>query len=291
MADMNLALQNVGLVTLVSRGTRPAAGAIVQDGYDLDCPWHHHDMHQIQYAFEGSMDLEDAQGRHLLPRSLAGWIPAGVTHRNSVHRVRSVSILLAPETVENAGDRIRVIRVSPLMREMIAEAVRWPIGRAQDETGRTFFAAFARLCGEWIADETPFTLPTSTEPRLGAAIAHTQARLADATMAEVCRSAGMSERTLRRRFRAELGMGWDEYRRRARLLSAIDALTGSDRSIAQIAGDVGFESQSAFAKAFQQLAGETPRAFRARAVRGWYGAGPAAETGEHRPTTNTDPGG
>lgn len=265
---MNIASQNVGLVTLVDPAVRPAAGAIVLDSYDLDCPWHHHDMHQIQYAFEGSIELEDAHGRHLLPRSLAGWIPAGVTHRDSIHLVRSVAILLAPEMVDDAGDRIRVIRVSPLMREMIAEAIRWPIDRPQDETGQIFFKAFGRLCGEWIADEAPFTLPSSTNPALESAIAHTWAHLVDVTLAEVCRTAGMSERTLRRRFQAELGMGWDEYRRRARLLSAIDALTNSDRSVARIAADVGFESQSAFAKAFQQLAGETPRNFRARALQG-----------------------
>jgi AraC-like DNA-binding protein len=261
---MDISAQNIGLVTLVDPRGRPAAGAIVQDAFDLDCPWHHHDMHQIQYAFEGSIALEDAHGRHLLPRSLAGWIPAGVSHRDSIRRVRSVSLLLAADMIPDAGDRVRVIRVSPLMREMIAEAVRWPIDGPQDDTGRIFFSAFARLCREWIADEAPFTLPTSTDPALQAAIAYTRANLAQATFADVCRAAGLSERTLRRRFRAELGAGWENYRRRARLLAAVEALTGTDRSVAQIAAEVGFESQSAFAKAFQQLTGETPRAFRLR---------------------------
>ena len=68
----------------------------------------------------------------------------------------------------------------------------------------------------------------------------------------------MSERTLRRRFQAELGMGWDEYRRRARLLSAVEALSDGSRSITRIAADVGFESQSAFTKAFRQFTGKTP---------------------------------
>jgi hypothetical protein len=49
-------MHNVGLVTLVDPTVRPIAGAIIQDGFDLECPWHHHDMHQLQYAFEGSME-------------------------------------------------------------------------------------------------------------------------------------------------------------------------------------------------------------------------------------------
>lgn len=259
-------MQTIGLVTLVDPAIRPTAGIIVQDRYDLDCPWHHHDMHQIQYAFEGSIELEDAHGRHLLPRSLAGWIPAGVTHRDSLHRVRSVSLLLSADMVPNAEERVRILKVSPLMRAMIAEAIRWPLDRAQeDETGRVFFAAFARLCREWIADEAPFTLPGSTDPALKAAMHYTAQHLSGSTLDAACRAAGMSERTLRRRFRADLGMGWDDYRRRARLLSAAEALSDSRRSVAQIAADVGFESQSAFARAFQQLTGETPRDFRARA--------------------------
>ena len=257
-------MHDIGLITLVDPAVRPWAGVIVQDAFDLDCPWHHHDMHQLQYAFESSMELEDAHGRHLLPRHLAGWIPAGVTHRNSVHHVRSVSILLAADSVPNAGGRVRILRVSPLMREMIAEAMRWPLERPLDETGQIYLAALARLCGEWIADEAPFTLPTSTDPGLRAATAYTREHLAGSTITAACQAAGLSERTMRRRFRAELGMGWDEYRRRARLLAAIEALTNGNESIVRIAADVGFESQSAFAAAFQQLTGRTPRTFRSQ---------------------------
>lgn len=261
---MDISSLNIGLSTLVDPARRPPAGAVLQDAYDIDSPWHHHDMHQIQYAFEGSMELEDRGGRHLLPRNLAGWIPAGVEHRNSVHRVRSVAILLARDMVPDAGDRVRVIKVSPLMREMMAEACRWSIFSPQDETGRAFFAAFGRLCGEWIADEAPFSLPSSADPQVAAAAAHTRANLAATTLPEAAAAGGLSERTLRRRFHSELGMGWDDYRRRARLLAAVEMLSDSPRSIAKIAGDVGFESQSAFAKAFQQLTGETPREFRRR---------------------------
>ena len=265
---MDISARNIGLVTLGDPAARPTAGAIVQDAYDLDVPWHHHDLHQIQYAFEGSIELEDRHGRHLLPRSLAGWIPAGVTHRDSIHRIRSVSILLAPDSVPDAGDRVRIIRVSPLMRAMVAEAARWPIDRALDETGHAFFAAFARLCGEWIGCEAPFTLPTAVDPALAAAIAFTRANLAEATLPQTCRAAGLSERTLRRRFQATLGMGWEEYRRRARLMAAAEALSEDRHSVARIAADVGFESQSAFAKAFRELTGETPRAFRMRSGAG-----------------------
>lgn len=256
---------DIGLVTLAGPAAHPSAGVIVQDSFDVACPWHHHDFHQLQYAFEGSITLEDASGRHLLSRNLAGWIPAGVTHRDSMHKVRSLSLLISTTLVKRAGHRVRIVRAPPLMRAMLDEAHRWPIGGALDDIGRAFFVAFGKLCEEWIADEAPFTLPTTPDERLTAAINYSRAHLADATMQGACAAARLSERSLRRRFRALLGMGWDEYRRRARLMAAAALLADGDQPIVRIAMDVGFESQSAFTAAFGQLMGETPRQFRHRA--------------------------
>lgn len=262
-----IADRDLGLVTLVDPALQVAAGAIVQDEFDLDSPWHRHDMHQLQYAFEGAMELEDDTGRHLLPRSLAGWIPAGTRHRNSLHRIRSVSVLLAAGSVPDVGVGVRILRVSPLMREMMAEAARWKLGQGLDATGVAFFAAFALLCGEWIADRAPLTLPSTADPALGRALAYVRADPAGCQMDIAAREAGLSERSLRRRCQGALGMGWDEYRRRARLLASIEALTETERSVARIAADVGFENQSAFARAFRQLTGVAPQAFRAQARR------------------------
>lgn len=259
--------RDLGLITLADVVSRAFAGAIVQDEYDLHAPWHHHDMHQLQYAFEGSMEVEDDQGRHLLPRSLAAWIPAGTRHRNSLHRIRSVSVLLSPECVPDAGTGVRIVRVPPLMREMCAEARRWPLGRQLNDTGVAFFTAFAHLCRDWIAVNAPLTLPTTTDDALERALAHVRADPAGSRMADAMSAAGLSERTLRRRCMAHLGMGWDEYRRRARLLATLEMLTESDSTIAQIAASVGFESQSAYARAFRHFTGQTPQAFRREARR------------------------
>lgn len=259
--------RDMGLITLVEASSRPFAGAIVQDEYDLNAPWHHHDMHQLQYAFEGAMEVEDEHGRHLLPRSLAAWIPARTRHRNSLHRIRSVSVALAPHLVRDVGAGVRIVRVSPLLREMCAEAVRWPLNRPLDATGRAFFVAFARLCEGWIADRAALTLPTTTDPALEKVLSLVRADPAGSRMIDALRHAGLSERTLRRRCMAHLGMGWDEYRRRARLLASLEALTETGHSIANIAASVGFESQSAYARAFREFTGQTPHTFRRFAKR------------------------
>lgn len=254
----------VVLSPVVDPAKRAPAGAIPQDDFDMDTPWHSHDMHQLQYAFDGSIEVEDRTASYLCLRTRAIWIPAGVVHRTSLHRVRSGSVLFSPDMVPDAGERVRIIQVSPLMREMVVGAMRWPLDRRQDEVSQAYFAALASLCAEWIREEAPLHLPTTREPQLQAAMAYTRAHLKDGDVAAVCEAAGLSERTLRRRFRSAFGMSWDEYRRRARLLAAATLLSEAQMPIGHVAAEVGFESQSAFARAFKDLTGKSPREFRAR---------------------------
>jgi AraC-like DNA-binding protein len=249
------------LKTIVDPAVRPSAGAIVQDHFDLDCPWHRHDMHQLQYAIEGSVEVEDAHARYLLPRTLAAWIPAGVTHRTSLHKVRSGSVLFTPDQVPETGDRVRIVAVDSLMRAMLIGAMRWPLDGTQDATGRAYFTALAALCCEWVERDTPLALPTTRNPQLLAALEMTRSNLAGKIVA-ACDAGGLSERTLRRRCRSELGMTWEAYRHRARMLAAAALLNDTVRPIGAIAASVGFENQSSFAAAFRKLTGKTPRMFR-----------------------------
>ena len=242
----------------------PSAGAFVQNEFDIDAPWHHHDVHQLQYAFEGAIEVEDKARRLLLPRTLAAWIPAGVEHRTSIHRVRSGCILLPIDMVPNAGDRVRVVMVSPLMREMVIGAMRWQIGQPLDTVGEAYFRSLALLCGEWIEHEAPLSVPASDDPQLRAAMDHTRAQLATATITSASAAANLSERSLRRRFQADIGMSWDDYRRRARLLSAVEQIATTQLPINRIAMELGYENQSAFAKAFRALLGVNPSTFRHR---------------------------
>lgn len=250
------------LKAFVNATEHALAGAFTQDEFDLDSPWHHHKMHQLQYAFEGSIEVEDKSRRNLLPRTLAAWIPAGVSHRTSLHRVRSGCILFAPDLVANPGDRVRIVTVSPLMREMIVGAMRWQIGQPLDAVGESYFKALAHLCNEWIRDEAPLSLPTTDDTALRAAMDYTRKRVASVTLASASAAANLSERTLRRRFQSKVGMSFEEYRRRARLLVAVEQLANTRQPIGRIAMTLGYESQSAFSKAFGTLLGANPSAFR-----------------------------
>ena len=242
----------------------PRPGSVHRDGMSVDLQWHSHDMHKLLYAFEGAAEVESTRGRNLIPRQLAAWIPAGVPHCTSIHGIRWVAVFFNSEMVDDLERRVRTVMVSPLMREMMREAMRWPIDGPDSPVRTSFFDTMAKLCAEWITREADLVLPTSTDPRVSRALDYTSQRM-DLKIAEICSHAGISERSLRRHLKAQIGITWEAYRHRSRLLQAISLLSDTDEPISEIAGRCGFDSPSAFAKVFRDTMGEAPREYRNRA--------------------------
>jgi AraC-like DNA-binding protein len=268
------AAANPRLVNLRSgdgRGAAPPvrAGTFLYEGGDVVTGWHAHDMHQIEYAFEGVAEVETASTHHLLPPRQAVWIPAGLTHCTTLRRVRSVAVFLDPRMVPASGDRVRVLAATPLLREMIVFAKRWPIGRSHsDDVADAFFDALALLVVEWLEHESPLSLPTSTDPEVRAAMRYADAHLADVDVESGCAAIGVSARSLRRKFATATGMTWREYLLQSRLLRAMALLTEPGRTVLDVATAVGFDSVSAFTRAFRRLTGETPTDYRRRVTVG-----------------------
>lgn len=241
----------------------PRPGSLPDYEAELDGPWHYHDMHQLMCAFEGAFVIEVAGGRHLVPCQLAAWIPAGIRHRVSLRKATSSSIFFPAEMVADADDRIRAVMVSPLMREMIRTAARWPLLGPEEHLRTRFFDAMAGFCSEWIEEEADLFLPTSDDAPLQKAMDHAALHL-DENIAGICRYAGMSERSLRRKLKQSTGMTLHEFRNRHRLVRAVALLGETDSSIGEIAFQCGYESPSAFSRAFRATMRETPRDYRAR---------------------------
>jgi AraC-like DNA-binding protein len=164
--------------------------------------WHYHDLHQLEYAFQGIAEVETADARYLLPPQQAAWIPAGTEHCTTLTRTRTLAVFFDP----------------------------------------AFFAA-----------QRP-------RPAGGDRVRS----LAEVTLADVCASVAVSERTLRRAFEARAGMSWRQYLLQARLLRAMALLSQPGPTVLAIASQVGFESLSGFTRAFRRLTGETPMAYRQR---------------------------
>jgi len=254
-------------IDLVDLRTAPIvrAGTFAWDGPDVATGWHRHPYHQVEYALQGVAEVETPAGRYLLPPQQAIWIPAGIPHATTLHDVTSVAVFFDPSMLPGPADRARVLAAAPVIREMIAYGVRWSIARPEsDATADAFFDVLARLVLDWLDQEAPLWLPATSDPIVGEVMAYTNEHLRTATAASVCRAVGLSERTLRRRFPAVTGMTWRAYTVQSRLLRAMTLLADRESSVLDVATAVGFDSPSAFTRAFQRWTGESPSAYRTR---------------------------
>jgi AraC-like DNA-binding protein len=247
------------------RSSALAGSYAYEIGDEVFTGWHSHDLHQLEYAFEGVAQVETADAHYLLPPRQAAWIPAGVEHCTTLTRVRTVSVFFDPAFGLRAHDRVRIIAVAPVIREMMLYARRWPIGRLSSEpVADRFFAALGALVEESLDDELPLRLPVSRHPLVAAAMRYANAHLADATLTGACAAAATSERSLRRAFQAQAGMPWRQYLLESRLLRAMALLAEPEHPVLAAATAVGFDSPGGFTRAFHRYTGETPLAYRRR---------------------------
>ncbi|MDC0707184.1 helix-turn-helix transcriptional regulator [Stigmatella sp. ncwal1] len=234
--------------------------------------WHAHRRHQLLYAAQGALHLEVDRAQWLLPPQRAAWLRGGTPHRvRSNHPVRLCTVYLEPSLVPMPPqEECCVFLLPPLAREMLVYSARWGPERAPDDAvAESFFQTLAHLLAEWSSQGQRWRLPRARTPELEKAMAYTLAHLEGPLSFEgAARAAGLSGRTLARRFDAEAQTTWRRFLHDARMLRAMELLAQNGARVTQTAHDVGFESLAAFTHAFHAFSGERPRDFRQRVAHG-----------------------
>lgn len=78
-----------GLVNLRPEN-RWAGGSLWHDGGPhLVTGWHFHDVHEIEYACRGMVEVKTKAAHYLLPPHQAAWIPAGPATPDDAERWRA----------------------------------------------------------------------------------------------------------------------------------------------------------------------------------------------------------
>jgi len=246
-------------------------GLVNQLPAHFDSGWHRHGKHQLLYAAEGTMHLDADRSQWLFPPQRAAWIPAGTLHRVRAERpVALCTAYLGPTIdIDRPGDGSCCVFVVPAVaREMILYGARWGPDRDPDDAvANRFFEALAALCGEWAQATRPWRLPVAQTPALQRAMDHALAHLDQApALEDAARAAGLSPRTLARRFADEAQTTWRAFLLTARMLRAMELLSRPGARVSQTAYAVGFRSLSAFTRAFEAFSGELPKSYRRRAL-------------------------
>ena len=225
------------------------------DGYRTGL--HAHERAQLVFAAHGVMMVTTPQGSWAVPPQRAVWIPRGVAHDIGMAGAVAMRTLYVAGRVAGRFPRcVRVIAVSPLLRELILRACALPVlYDEQGPAGRTM----ALILDEVAAlPPLPLDLPMPVDPRLARVCLSLRADPGSArTLRGWAQEAGASSRTLARLFLKETGLTFAQWRQQARLFAAV-ARIAAGHSITHIALELGYDSPSAFSAMFRRCLGTPP---------------------------------
>jgi AraC-like DNA-binding protein len=227
---------------------------------DFHVPGHSHGSDQLIYAIGGVMRISAGEGGWLIPPHFAVWIPARTTHSIKMVGTVSMRTLYMRRGVATEMPRIcTVLHVTPLLRELIAEAVRVKELRIRNR----LHGALRDLIVSQLEKATPMptTLTLPKDPRArqiaDAIIADPSGR---ESLARRCEGAGASVRTIQRIFRREVGSDFEFWRRQARLMKAVELLVAG-QTVKEVSFALGYRQPTAFVEMFRGILGTTPRAW------------------------------
>ncbi len=237
---------------------RPVAAMAKEFGDGHHIAPHMHERTQLIFAARGVMTISTAQGAWVVPPQRALLMPAGVTHEIRMAGAVSMRTLYVRPDAEQGRlpATVRVIAVSPLLRELILRACALPV--LYDEAGPDGRVMMLILDEIAALPSLALDLPMPQEARLQALCYRLRADPGDTrTLDAWAREAGASARTLARLFQKETGLSFADWRQQARLLAAMARLAAG-QPITRIALDLGYDSPSAFAAMFKRALGEPP---------------------------------
>lgn len=245
---------------LQDRSEMPVTGRAVDYHANQVINWHHHPNAQLLHAVHGVMVVSTEVGQWIVPPTRGIWLPAGIRHSTRIlGEVHMRSVYIRPDAAAGLPTECKAVGISPLLRELILEAIRIPQPYTADSRdGRLMRLLLDEVC---VLPTLPLHLPQPSDARLLKICDMINQRpYDDSTLAQWSDRLRVDVKTIQRLFLRETGMNFGQWRQQARLLVALEQLAGS-KKVVDVALNLGYASPSAFATMFKRQFGVAPSDF------------------------------
>lgn len=215
-------------------------------------PWHSHRTGQLWRIATGLLVIETPQARSVVPAKHIGWIPPDQQHAAfSESAIDGCAIYLDPAGCAMLPDAPALFEPDDLTHALFS--------RLCDAESEYDPRKLTLLLDELVlTPQARFSLPVPTDPRLKKVVSHLLQFVDDnETVESHATHAGMSVRTFNRRFSAQTGMNFVNWRQLARVMRAMEWLAAG-KPVGWIALSCGYSSVSAFIEVFRAWTGKTP---------------------------------
>ena len=215
-------------------------------------PWHSHHAGQLWRIAAGLLVIETPLGRSVVPAKHIGWIPPGQQHAAfSESAIEGCAVYLDPAHCEGLPEEATLFESDDFTDALFS---RLSVAGSEYDP-RKLILLLEELA---LASQVRFYLPVPTDPRLKNVVRKLLQSVDDNQTVESHASrAGMSVRTFNRRFSAETGMNFVNWRQLARVMPAME-WRAAGKPVGWIALSCGYSRVSAFIEVFRTWTGKTP---------------------------------
>jgi len=209
------------------------------------------------FACKGVMTVRTKQGVWVVPPMRAVWIPAGTPHSVAMSgRVSMRTLYFLPGLCRVGRGQCMVMNVSPLLKELILHACKYPKLNTRVPTEKRIIEIIVDQFK--VVESIPLQLPQPKDSRALRVTKMLSAGTADhKTLDRLCKDSGASKRTIQRLFLEETKMTFGKWRQQLRLLRAMQLLAAGEK-VTTAALEAGYNSSSAFISMFRKQLGTTP---------------------------------
>ena len=225
----------------------------------VEVPMHSHTNGQLNYVGRGTMHLITSNASWIIPQQRIIWIPPGHPHSVRCHGLSGSWKIMTPQSYSKFLPKaVSVLQTSNLL---VAALDALPVER------KSISPSKLRLLIEVIKLE----LQSAKSESFGVTLPRTQQfdKLVDTLLEhpedlrginEWAKAVGMSRRTFTRKFIAETGSTFGQWRKALLLGKALDLLSEGS-SVSETAIELGYSGPSAFVEAFRKRFGIPPGQF------------------------------
>ncbi|MBH3082834.1 helix-turn-helix domain-containing protein [Serratia bockelmannii] len=226
-------------------------------------PWHRHEGGQIYLLTRGMLAMELPGRQWAITGGTLGWLPPGCAHQAlACGDVAGWSLYLPGESVPEMPPQPQLFTASALLQALVERIAQFPAGPLSAPQRRLLQVLLDEMHA---ASRAPLQLPLPQDARL---LNIARALLNDPASLRNQRDwadwAGLSPRTLSRRFVQETGISFALWRQQARVLRSLEGLSRG-AAVAEVADTCGYDNVSAYIAAFRRRFGVTPGAYFAAA--------------------------
>ncbi|MDE1996512.1 MAG: helix-turn-helix transcriptional regulator [Rhizobiaceae bacterium] len=216
---------------------------------------------ELNYALVGVVEFNIRGARYLSPPHYAIWLPPDTLHDAwNQHDVRYVTVYIERSLCAGLPLEPSTLSLSPLLKAILADFAARDITVPEAEEDLRLAEVLVDQIR--VAPRCESYLPLSDDTLLGPVLRALQNDPGDRhSLAEWARRMGTTERTLSRRCQDDLGMSFNEWRQRLKLVSAL-AMLEADKPVQQVARQLGYSNASAFIAMFRRLTGTSPTQIR-----------------------------